>query len=118
MSASAFAASVNMEIFYLPHRPAVAVVEKIEQALSGMDYVHIKKYNFDDEATDKLVDKYKLYDHMPVAVFINGKDRYMVDGRETEFRNFPKGDAFVPTMEGKWSYEDLKKVAESLHGEK
>ncbi|MGD9809327.1 MAG: hypothetical protein AB7E76_03285 [Deferribacterales bacterium] len=118
VSLTAFAAPVNIEIFFLPHRPAVAVVEKIEQALTGLDYITIKKYSFDDKAAKKLIDKYNLHDHMPVAVFINGSDTHKANGKDITFRNFPKGDAFVPSFEGVWSYSDIRHVAERIHGEK
>jgi hypothetical protein len=117
LATSASASSVTMEIFYLPHRPALAVVEKIEQSVAELGYVSIEKYSFDDQAAMPLLEKYQLLDHMPVAVVINGKDRYPVDGKEIIFRNFPKGDAFVPNFEGGWSYEDLKRIVVSLHGQ-
>ena len=117
LSVTAFAKPVLVEIFYLPHRPAEAVVAKAEQALSGM-HLTIKKYSFEDSASDKLIDKYKLHSHMPVAVFINGSDKAKINGRTVEFRNFPKGDAFVPNFEGGWTYQDLKKAAEAAGGKK
>jgi hypothetical protein len=116
-SYSAFAKPVLVEFFYLPHRPAEAVVAKAEQALSGMNLT-IRKYSFDDSASKKLIDKYKLHSHMPVAIFINGSNKANINGRTVEFRNFPKGDAFVPNFEGGWTYEDLKKAAEAAGGKK
>jgi hypothetical protein len=34
----------------------------------------------------------------------------MIEGRQVEFKNFPKGDAFIPTLEGSWTFDDLEKV--------
>jgi hypothetical protein len=117
-ASSAFADAVLVEVFYLPHRPAEAVVQKIDQTLAGIDGLLMKKYSFEDPSAGKLIKKYKLFNHMPVAVFINGKDTHTVDGIEVVFRNFPKGDAFVPTFEGGWSYGDLRKTAEKISGGK
>jgi len=110
ISTYVYAGAVNVEIFYLPHRPAESVVEKIEQTLAGSNFVKIKKYSFDDNSSEALIKKYNLVSHMPVAIFINGTDTYSIEGKEVVFRNFPKGDSFVPNFEGGWSYEDLKKV--------
>ncbi len=112
----AHAETVTLEIFYLPHRPAIAVVDEIEKTLSGMKNIVIRKYAFGDTSADKLAQKYRLFDHLPVAVFINGTDQYEINGSIIVFRNFPKGNAFVPAFEGEWSYEDLKQVTVTLIG--
>jgi len=112
------AGAVEMEIFYLPHRPAIAVVEKVEQVAAEFDDITIKKYSFEDPDAGKLLEKYGITEHMPVAVFINGKNSFTVNGRSLKFRNFPKGDAFVPTFAGEWDYSDLRTVLTELAGGK
>ena len=117
-TATAQAADIEMEIFYLPHRPALNVVDKVEKLAADFSNVIIRKYNFDDPDSEKLVEKYRLTEHMPVAIFINGKDRFTVNRHELRLRNFPKGDSFVPTFSGEWDYSDLKAILTSLSGEK
>lgn len=111
------AAAIEMEIFYLPHGPAMAVVGKIEQLAGEFANATIIKYSFDDPKSRKMVEKYHLTDHMPVAVFINGKDSFTVDGRALRLRNFPKGDSFVPMFAGEWDYGDLRTILAELAGE-
>jgi hypothetical protein len=111
------AADIAIEIFYLPHPPAMAVVTKVEQVAGEFIDVSIKKYSFDDPNSRKMVEKYRLTDHMPVAVFINGQDSFTIDGRVLRLRNFPKGDAFVPTLAGEWDYADLRRILAGLAGE-
>ena len=117
-AAPARAADIEMEIFYLPHRPAMAVVGKVEQVAGEFPNVTVHKYSFDDPKSQKMVHKYHLSEHMPVAVFINGKDSFTVDGRTLRFRNFPKGDSFVPMFAGEWDYDDLRTILVGLAGEK
>lgn len=117
-TASARAADVKMEIFYLPHRPALNVVDKVEKLALEFANVTIHKYNFDDPESEGLLEKYSLTGHMPVAIFINGKNRFTVNGHEMRLRNFPKGDSFVPTFAGEWDYTDLRAILTSLSGEK
>jgi hypothetical protein len=118
LTASARAADIEMEIFYLPHRPALNVVDKVEKLAAEFANVTIRKYNFDDPGSKRLVEKYRLSEHMPVAIFINGKDRFSVNGHELRLHNFPKGDSFVPTFSGEWDYPDLRAILTGLSGEK
>jgi hypothetical protein len=111
------AAEIEIEIFYLPHPPAMAVVGKVEQVAGEFADVTIKKYSFDDPKSRKMVEKYHLTDHIPVAVFINGKDSFTIDGRVLRMRNFPKGDSFVPMFAGEWDYADLRAILAGLAGE-
>ena len=115
--ASAQAADIEMEIFYLPHRPAQNVVAKVEEIAAEFANVTIRKYNFDDPGSKGLLEKYGLTEHMPVAIFVNGKDRFTVNGHEVRLRNFPKGDSFVPTFAGEWDYPDLRAILTSLSRE-
>ena len=112
------AGNIEMEIFYLPHRPAMVVVDKVAQVAAEFKDVDLKKYSFDDRAAAKLVKKYKMTDHMPVAIFINGRDSFTVNGRSLRLINFPKGDAFVPMFAGEWDYPDLRAILAELAGER
>ena len=109
VATSAAAADV-VEIFYLPHPPAMAVVGDVEAVLKKHSDVKVEKYNFEDPATRKMLEKYHIKNHMPVAVFINGKDEFVIGKRKVLFENFPKGNAFVPMFEGNWSYQDIETV--------
>ena len=115
---SAYSADVQMEIFFLPHPPALAVVNKVEKVAAEFKNIDLKKYNFDDPGIKKLLKKYDLAGHMPVAIFINGQNRFIVNGQKMALRNFPKGDAFVPTFAGEWDYEDLRTILQGLSGGK
>ncbi len=115
---SAFGADIRMEVFYLPHRPAMAVVDKVEDVATEFNHVVFKKYSFADPAAEKLIKKYTLQEHMPVAIFINGENSFTVNGQKVRLRNFPKGDAFVPTFAGEWDYGDVRAILEELSGGK
>jgi hypothetical protein len=109
-------ADMQMEIFYLPHRPAQEVVSKVEKVAAEFNNIDIKKYSFDDPDADKLLKKYNLHEHMPVAIFINGQNNFTVKGQKISLRNFPKGDAFVPMFAGVWDYGDLRIILKEISG--
>ena len=113
-SAPGFAASDIVEIFYLPHPPAMAVVREVEDVVKRIGSVTVKKYNFEDRGTGKMLEKYHITNHMPVAIFINGKNEFVVETKKVVFENFPKGNAFVPMFEGNWSYRDIESVLQAV----
>jgi len=118
LTQTARGADIEMEIFYLPHRPAEAVVAKVEQVAAEFNNVNLKKFSFADPGAEKLLKKYNLRDHMPVAIFINGKNNFIVNGNRMNLRNFPKGDPFVPMFAGEWDYKDLRLILTEISGEK
>jgi hypothetical protein len=117
-SLAAYAADIQMEIFYLPHGPAQAVVSEVEKVAAEFKNIAINKYSFEDPATEKLLKKYNLTDHMPVAIFINGQNSFTVNGQKISLRNFTKGNAFVPMFAGEWDYADLRVILQEISGGK
>ena len=115
---AASGADIQMEIFYLPHRPALAVVSEVEKVAAEFADIVIRKYSFDDPDAKKLLKQYSLTDHMPVAIFINGQNNFTVNGQKISLRNFPKGDAFVPMFAGAWDYADLRLILREISGGK
>ena len=99
-----------VEVFYLPHPPIDPIREKIKNILEKFSNYKLKEYDFYDDNNKQKIENYNLIGHIPVAIFIGGVDTFLIDGEEITFKNFPKGDAFVPTLEGSWSYDDLEKV--------
>ena len=99
-----------VEVFYLPHPPIDPIREKIKNILEKFSNYKLKEYDFYDDNNKQKIENYNLVGHIPVAIFIGGVDTFLIDGEEITFKNFPKGDAFVPTLEGSWSYDDLEKV--------
>ncbi len=112
--ATGFAASNTVEIFYLPHPPAEAVVKDVETILKKYGEFKVVKYNFDDPKSQSLMKKYNIRDHKPIAIFINGKSEFMIGNRKVIFENFQKGNNFAPMFEGDWTYQDLEKVLQAV----
>jgi len=104
-------AKVLLEVIHLPHPPLDPVLANIDKVVAGRKDIEVRKVSFDDPAAEALIKKYKLEGHIPVAIFINGRDHFTVDGRKVIFRNFPKGNSFTPSgFGGDWNYDDLRKV--------
>jgi len=105
------AAKKNLvEIFYLPHPPAQAIVQKVEAILKNHPKYTGRKYNFFDAANKQKIADYKISEHSPIIIFIAGQSVFTIGNRTVNLKNFPKGDAFVPTFEGDWNYDDLEQL--------
>ena len=111
------AAEIALEIFYLPHRPAMEVVKKVEKIAGEFAGVTIRAYDFENPESRAAIDSHHLTEHMPVAMFVNGRDDFTVENRTVLLRNFPKGDSFVPMYAGEWDYDDLRAILTGLAGE-
>ncbi len=99
-----------VEIFYLNHAPAQAILKKVEAILEKHPEYTVINYDFDDEKNKQKVDEYGLLEHSPIAIFIAGVGSFKVGDSIVKLANFPKGNAFVPSLEGSWDYSDLEKI--------
>lgn len=103
--------NVKVDIFYLPHAPAEAVISKVDKVLANYKGLDVRKLNFEDAQNSDLIKQYGIVEHMPVAIFINGKNKFKIGNREVVFRNFPAGDTFTPMgLGGNWNYQDLDTI--------
>jgi hypothetical protein len=112
------ASTAVVEIFYLPHPPAEAVVRDVEAALHGIKGVEVRKYSFEAAESRKQMARYSIREHTPVMIFINGRNDFVIGNRKIVLKNFPKGNAFVPNFEGNWSYQDIGEIMRSVTGGK
>jgi hypothetical protein len=112
---AAIAASSLVEIFYLPHPPAEAVVKNLENVLKKYTQFEVEKYSFDDPKSRKLLTKYNLAEHVPVVIFINGQNQFAVGNKRIVLNNFPAGNSsFAPMFEGNWSYQDFEGILQAV----
>jgi hypothetical protein len=104
------AAQIRVDIYYLPHPPAMKILKKAEAVLRKFPAVKTSEYDFTDPKNAGRIEAQGLTGHSPIIILINDKSTFMIEGRQVEFKNFPKGDAFIPTLEGSWTFDDLEKV--------
>jgi len=101
---------VTVEIFYLPHPPALKVVDRVETLLRNHAISNIIKYNLDDKKNETEIKNHDMKGHTPVTIFINGKNQFQLDSQTVILTNFPKSDAFVPMFKGDWDYPQLDEI--------
>lgn len=99
-----------VEIFYLPHPPAQAIVDKVDPIIAKFPRYAVEKYDFLNPDSEEKIKEYNLVNHAPITIFINGINTFTLNDKTISLSNFPKGDAFMPTFEGDWGYADLEQI--------
>lgn len=102
---------VQVEIISLDHAPIrPAVQEAIDVVAAFGDKVAVQRYDFDTPDGAAFAEAHDLTEHTPVAIFVNGKMEFEVNGRSVTFSSFPQGTGTGMVTEGEWTMDDLRTV--------
>jgi len=110
-SAVAVEGPVRVEIISLDHapiRPATEAAAAIAGEYGGD--VAVSTYHFDTADGAAFAEDQGLTDHVPIAIFINGRSEFEIDGRSVSFSSFPQGDGTGVVADGDWTMDDLRLV--------
>jgi hypothetical protein len=109
---------VVVDVLYMNHGPLRPTVEQIRQILSGYgDKVSSSWYDFESKEGEKFMAQKGLKQHIPLAIWVNGKPAVSVEGKNVELMGFPSGSGPAP-FQGKWTMEDLRKALDQLTDKK
>ena len=102
---------VQVEIISLDHAPIrPAVQEVINMTAEFGDKVAVQRYDFDTPEGAAFAEDHNLTEHTPIAIFVNGKTEFEVNGRSVTFFSFPQGTGTSMVAEGEWTMADLQAV--------
>ena len=102
---------VQVEIISLDHSPIRPAVQEVKDVAAEYgDKVAVQSYNFDTPEGAAFAEERGLAGHTPIAIFVNGKMEYEVDGRTVRFFSFPQGGGTGMVAEGVWTMDDLRAV--------
>ncbi len=108
-------AAVLVEIISLDHSPIRPAVQEVQDVAAEFgDKVTVQAYNFGTPDGDAFAEEHNLEGHTPIAIFVNQKMEYEVDGRSIKFYSFPQGGGTGMVAEGGWSMDDLRAVLEQV----
>jgi len=103
--------TVSVDVIALNHPPLRPVLTEVDKLLAGYgDKVHVTHYDFDTPQGADFAKKMNLSGHIPLVIFINGKDTFSLDGRTLNFRSFPQGEGTGMVADGQWTMADLDAV--------
>lgn len=106
--------SQQIEIIYLGHPPVKKVVDEVTEIVRKHG-IEPKLYDFSSSEGERFAKKKGITEHVPIVIYINGKDEFKINGRQITFYSFPSdmGNDF-PVESGSWTYKDLDTVLQEV----
>ena len=104
-------AAVQVEVIALNHAPIRSAVDEVEALSSEYgEKVGFILYDFDTDAGKAFAEKYDITSHTPIAIYVNGKIEFEIDGVATAFYSFPQDGGTGIVASGTWTMDDLRTV--------
>ena len=109
ISLMAFAAQkVSVEILYMNHGPLQSTLKEIDNIfVQYKDKITVSRYDFESPAGEKFMAQKGIHQHIPLMIWIAGKNTVSIKGKEILFSGFPTGSG-PEFFQGKWTMEDLR----------
>ncbi|MEW6219364.1 MAG: hypothetical protein AB1634_07490 [Thermodesulfobacteriota bacterium] len=108
------AGSISVEVLYMSHGPLQPTLQELRAVLARHnDRLTVSWYDVDSEAGAAFMAMKGITGHVPLDIWVNGKDTAVVGGKAIRFLGFPTGAG--PTFfQGKWTMIDLAQLLELL----
>jgi hypothetical protein len=101
---------VSVEILYLNHGPLQSTLKEIDSICAQYkDKITVSRYNFESPEGEKFKNKKGITQHVPLMIWIAGKNAVSVNGKEVAFSGFPTGTG-PAFFQGKWTMKDLRQA--------
>ena len=109
ISLMAFAAQkVSVEVLYMNHGPLQSTLKEIDNIfVQYKDKITVSRYDFESPAGEKFMAQKGIHQHIPLMIWIAGKNTVSIKGKEILFSGFPTGSG-PESFQGKWTTEDLR----------
>ena len=101
---------VSVEILYLNHGPLQSTLREIDDICAQYkDKIIVSRYDFDSPEGEKFKNKKGIKQHVPLIIWIDGKDTVTINGKEIKFAGFPSGSG-PAFFQGKWTMKDFRQA--------
>lgn len=117
--AGAHAAAVaHVDVLYMNHGPLQETLGKMKTVFSGFgDRLSVSWHDFDSKDGEQFMASKGIKQHIPLVIWIDGKQKYAVNAKEVTFAGFPTGSG-PAFFQGKWTIDDLRAALEQVVGKK
>lgn len=106
---------IRVEIISLDHAPIRPFTQAaLEIAGSYGDDMTVIVYDFDTPEGKAFAEETGLTEHTPIAIFIDGRYEFDVNGRTVAFLDFPQGEGTGVVADGNWTMDDLRTVLDRM----
>jgi len=112
------ASPVTVEVLFMNHGPLRPTIDQIRQVIAGYgEKVAASWYDFESREGETFMASKGIRQHIPLALWLNGKMVVPIDGKDVQFAGFPSGSGPAP-FQGKWTMDDLRRALDTLTGKK
>ncbi|HVN98290.1 MAG TPA: hypothetical protein VMT62_17825 [Syntrophorhabdaceae bacterium] len=112
------ATPVKVDVLYMNHGPLMDTINKMKATFSAYgNQLAVSWYDFDTQEGEKFMAKMGINQHVPLVVWIDGKQKWTVGTNQITFSGFPTGSG-PSFFQGKWTLDDLKSALNQATGKK
>ena len=105
---------VHIDVLYLNHGPLQSTLEQMRATFSSYeDKIQVNWHDFESEDGAAFKAQKGIKTHVPLQIWLNGKDTLVVGGKKVRFFGFPIG-AGPGFFQGQWSLNDLSQAIAAL----
>ena len=113
---AAAAPKVSVEMLYMNHGPLQSTLREVDKIFDQYkDKIIVAKYDFESPEGEKFMQKKGIRQHIPLMIWIGGKNSAVIDGKEIRFAGFPSGTG-PDFAQGKWTMKDLRRALDQAAG--
>jgi hypothetical protein len=112
------AKEVKVEVLYMNHGPLLDSLEQIKKVFSQYgSKVVVSWYDFETKEGEQFMVKKGVTQHVPLVIWMDGKNALPVNGKEIKFVGFPTGSG-PAAFQGKWTMDDLRQALNQITSKK
>jgi hypothetical protein len=109
---------VKVEVLYMNHGPLLPSIEQIKQVFSKYgNKISVSWYDFETKEGEQFMAKKGINQHVPLVIWMDGKNSIPVNGKEIKFVGFPTGSG-PAFFQGKWTMDDLRVALDQITSKK
>lgn len=98
----------RVDVLYMNHGPLMDTLDRMKNVFSGYgDRISVSWHEFFSKEGENFKAKMGINRHVPLVIWINGKEAVSLGREEVRFVGFPTG-AGPEFFQGKWTIDDLK----------
>ena len=109
---------LHIDVLYMNHGPLQPTLEQMRATFSRFGgKIQVGWHDFESREGAAFRTEKGIDNHVPLQIWLDGKDTLTVGGRAVRFLGFPSG-AGPAFFQGQWRLEDLEKAIQALTMEK
>jgi hypothetical protein len=110
----AAAEPLHIDVLYMNHGPLQSTLQQMRTTFSSFgDKIQVGWHDFESQEGAQFRARKGIKTHVPLQIWLDGKDTLTVGGKAVRFFGFPTG-AGPGFFQGQWSLDDLALAIKAL----